>query len=100
MDRYGASSVQSQQRFGGRTGATGFGTQQSAAAATSTSGTAIQHAAQTLDVLHEMSKLLNTGLTRDQLMICVTLCEAGVNPEALAAVIKELKREAQAIQQQ
>ncbi len=30
------------------------------------------------------------------LKICVALCEAGVNPESLAAVVKELRREAQA----
>jgi mitotic-spindle organizing protein 1 len=47
-----------------------------------------------------MSQLLQTGLTRDQLSLCITLCESGVNPEALAAVVKELKREAQAMQQQ
>lgn len=51
-------------------------------------------------VLYEMSKLLQTGLTRDQLSLCITLCETGaVNPEALAMAIKELKREAQAMQQ-
>ena len=31
------------------------------------------------------------------LSICVSLCESGVNPEALAAVVKELKRESQAM---
>lgn len=51
-------------------------------------------------VLYEISKLLHTGLTRDQLSLCITLCETGgVNPEALAMAIKELKREAQAMQQ-
>ncbi len=44
-----------------------------------------------------MSKLLNTGLTKEQLSICVALCESGVNPEALAAIIKELRREAKNI---
>ena len=53
-----------------------------------------------VSVLHSMSQLLQTGLTRDQLSLCITLCESGVNPEALAAVVKELKREAQAMQQQ
>ncbi|RKP27707.1 mitotic-spindle organizing gamma-tubulin ring associated-domain-containing protein, partial [Syncephalis pseudoplumigaleata] len=48
-------------------------------------------------VLHEISTLLNTGLDREQLGLCVKMCERGVNPEALAAVVKELRREAAAI---
>ena len=48
--------------------------------------------------LLEISNLLNTGLDSETLSICVKLCEAGVNPEALAAVIKELKRESLALQ--
>ena len=44
-----------------------------------------------------MSKLLNTGLDGETLMTCVRLCEGGVNPEALARVIKELRRESAAI---
>ncbi|CAI2162176.1 927_t:CDS:2 [Funneliformis geosporum] len=40
-------------------------------------------------VLYEISTLLNTGLDRDTLSICLNLCENGVNPEALA----ELRRE-------
>eukprot|EP00842_Homolaphlyctis_polyrhiza_P004710 jgi/Hompol1/523/HPOL_005344-RA len=51
-----------------------------------------------MDILHEISLLLNTGLDRESLAHCVSLCEAGVNPEALAAVIKELKRESRALQ--
>jgi mitotic-spindle organizing protein 1 len=38
-------------------------------------------------VLHEISTLLNTGLDRDTLSICLNLCENGVNPEALAVSI-------------
>ncbi|GBC05982.1 hypothetical protein RclHR1_06540002 [Rhizophagus clarus] len=53
----------------------------------------IQEAIETLDILHEISTLLNTGLDRDTLSLCLNLCENGVNPEALAAVIKELRRE-------
>ena len=49
-------------------------------------------------VLMEMSNLLNTGLDSESLSICVKLIEAGVNPEALALVIKELRRESAAIQ--
>ena len=42
----------------------------------------------------EISDLLNTGLDGETLRICVQLLEAGVNPEALAAVVLEIKREA------
>jgi mitotic-spindle organizing protein 1 len=40
-----------------------------------------------------MSTILNTGLSKEALGICVDMIESGVNPEALAMVIKELKRE-------
>mmetsp|Transcript_27322 Transcript_27322/g.67397 ORF Transcript_27322/g.67397 Transcript_27322/m.67397 type:complete len:82 (+) Transcript_27322:87-332(+) len=56
-------------------------------------------AAETLDVLFEMSNLLNTGMDKQSLAICVELLESGVNPEALAAVVKELRREAAALRQ-
>ena len=44
-----------------------------------------------------ISNLLNTGLSKEELTVCVKLCEAGVNPEALALVVKELKKESAAI---
>ncbi|KAJ8367514.1 hypothetical protein AAFF_G00316960 [Aldrovandia affinis] len=47
---------------------------------------------ETMDVLMEMSRLLNTGLDMESLSICVRLCEQGINPEALCSVIKELRR--------
>ena len=64
-------------------------------------------------VAYEMSRLLNTGLDREQLSILISLCENGVNPEvnaslarlghidllvrqALGVVVKELRREAAA----
>ncbi len=43
--------------------------------------------------MKEISDLLNTGLDEETLQICVQLLEAGVNPEALAAVVMELRRE-------
>jgi mitotic-spindle organizing protein 1 len=46
-----------------------------------------------MDSLGEISQILNTGLDRETLALLVTLCEQGVNPEALAAVVKELRRE-------
>ncbi|KAJ1967094.1 Mitotic-spindle organizing protein 1 [Dispira parvispora] len=48
---------------------------------------------ETLDILQEISTLLNTGLDRESLVHCVKLCEMGANPEALASIIKELRRE-------
>jgi mitotic-spindle organizing protein 1 len=44
-----------------------------------------------------MSKLLDCGLDKESLAILIALCENGVNPEALAAVVKELRREAAAL---
>ena len=48
-------------------------------------------------VLTDISRLLNTGLDAETLAICVRLCEAGVNPEALAKVIQDLRRETAAL---
>ena len=47
--------------------------------------------------MKQISDLLNTGLDDESLQICVQLLEAGVNPEALAAIIQELRRETAAI---
>mmetsp|Transcript_32896 Transcript_32896/g.53395 ORF Transcript_32896/g.53395 Transcript_32896/m.53395 type:complete len:83 (-) Transcript_32896:118-366(-) len=52
----------------------------------------------TMEVLFEMSQILNTGLSQKQLQIVTELCEMGVNPEALAKVIQQLK--AKQMQQQ
>ncbi|KAF2428965.1 mitotic-spindle organizing protein associated with a ring of gamma-tubulin 1 [Tothia fuscella] len=41
-------------------------------------------AREVVDILHEISTLLNTHLNRHQLSYCVSLIENGVNPEALA----------------
>ena len=41
----------------------------------------------------EISQILNTGLDKTTLSILVGLCEQGVNPEALAEVVLELRRE-------
>ncbi|KAG9291538.1 hypothetical protein G9A89_021957 [Geosiphon pyriformis] len=57
----------------------------------------IQEAREAMDVLHEIATILNTNLDRETLSLCVSLCESGVNPEALAAVIKELRRESAAL---
>ena len=49
-------------------------------------------------VLFDISQLLNTGLDRETLTVLVGLTESGVNPEALAAVVKELRRESAALE--
>lgn len=38
-------------------------------------------AAEALNVAHELAKLLDTGLDREQLSVCIALLETGVNPE-------------------
>ncbi|KAM6497014.1 Mitotic-spindle organizing gamma-tubulin ring associated domain containing protein, partial [Amanita muscaria] len=50
-------------------------------------------AQQTLDILYEISQLLNTQLDKDTLATCVSMIESGVNPEALAMVVQELRKE-------
>ncbi|KAK4656172.1 hypothetical protein QC762_308945 [Podospora pseudocomata] len=42
-------------------------------------------AQQAVDILHEISTLLNCHLDRRTLSICISMIENGVNPEALAA---------------
>ena len=44
-----------------------------------------------------MSQILNCGLDQRTVSILASLVENGVNPEALAAVVKELKRETEAL---
>lgn len=53
---------------------------------------------QTRDIffnLLQISKLLATGLDSESLSLCIRLCELGINPEALANVIKEIRRMAE-----
>ena len=45
----------------------------------------------------EISDLLNTGLDSESLNICVQLLEAGVNPEALASVVRTIRQECAAV---
>ncbi|XP_078487936.1 mitotic-spindle organizing protein 1-like [Ciona intestinalis] len=44
-----------------------------------------------MDALLEISDILNTGLDAETLAVCVQLCELGVNPEAIATIIKEIR---------
>ncbi|KAH9000494.1 mitotic-spindle organizing gamma-tubulin ring associated-domain-containing protein [Lactarius akahatsu] len=57
----------------------------------------IPSAQQTLDILYDISQLLGTQLDKETLATCIGMIESGVNPEALAAVIQELRREGAAI---
>ncbi|KAH7043231.1 mitotic-spindle organizing gamma-tubulin ring associated-domain-containing protein [Macrophomina phaseolina] len=52
-----------------------------------------QAAREVIDILHEIATLLNTNLNRTQLSFCVSLIENGVNPEALANVIRDLREQ-------
>eukprot|EP00472_Partenskyella_glossopodia_P012819 CAMPEP_0197515086 /NCGR_PEP_ID=MMETSP1318-20131121/322_1 /TAXON_ID=552666 /ORGANISM="Partenskyella glossopodia, Strain RCC365" /LENGTH=75 /DNA_ID=CAMNT_0043063353 /DNA_START=36 /DNA_END=263 /DNA_ORIENTATION=+ len=54
----------------------------------------------TFEVVYEMSRVLNCGLDRQTLAILMKLCDNGVNPEALAEVVKELRRETAALKQE
>lgn len=64
---------------------------------TGSGSSAILEAKQTFSTLQELSKLLNTGLDSESLALCVRLCEQGAHPEALATVIRELRRESAAV---
>ncbi|KAE8452779.1 hypothetical protein EG329_013051 [Mollisiaceae sp. DMI_Dod_QoI] len=57
--------------------------------------TSAAQARQVIDVFQEISTLLNADLDRQTLSICISLIENGVNPEALATVIRELKKDAE-----
>lgn len=57
----------------------------------------VAHSDQAIDVLQQIATILDTGLDKETLRILVGLCEAGVNPDALATVVKELRREASAL---
>ncbi|MBZ3880561.1 Mitotic-spindle organizing protein 1 [Sciurus carolinensis] len=52
---------------------------------------------ETMDVLLEISRILNTGLDMETLSICLRLCEQGYNPEALSSGIKELRKVPEAL---
>ena len=56
-----------------------------------------QRSGEALKILHEIATILDTGLDQETISILVPLIESGVNPEALAAVVRELRREAAAL---
>ena len=57
-----------------------------------------QEAKEAMDLIYELSVILNTGLDKKLLAQCVyktnkvSLIESGVNPEALSSLVKELKK--------
>ncbi|XP_062174838.1 mitotic-spindle organizing protein 1A-like isoform X2 [Alnus glutinosa] len=56
---------------------------------------AARTARESLDLVFHMSNVLDTGLDRHTLSVLIALCDLGLDPEALAAVVKELRRELQ-----
>ncbi|KAF7309729.1 Zds-C domain-containing protein [Mycena indigotica] len=69
----------------------------SASASATRDADRISSAQQTLDILHEMSQLLNTQLDKETLTTCVRMIESGVNPEALAPTDYDIRREVEAL---
>lgn len=51
-----------------------------------------------LNTVQALSDILNTGLDRTSLELLLQLLEAGCNPEALAKVVTELRRRAEALE--
>jgi mitotic-spindle organizing protein 1 len=51
-------------------------------------------------VLYEMASVLETGLDKETLSICIELIQQGVDPERLAAVVQELRRESASLKHQ
>lgn len=59
---------------------------------TSEKNAQIGQARETFQLLYQISQLLNTGLDAETLTICIRLCELGVEPEALALIIKDIRK--------
>ena len=56
-----------------------------------------ENSEQAIELLSQIARLLDTGLDKESVRLLAGMCETGVNPEALATVVKELRREAAAI---
>ena len=52
------------------------------------------------NALFQISECLETGLDKETLRVLVQLTELGVNPEALATVVKDVKKEAKTAERQ
>ena len=48
---------------------------------------------ESLEILHEISELLNCNLDKKTISVIISLIENGANPIAVASIIKELKNE-------
>ncbi|KAI4986194.1 hypothetical protein ZWY2020_018824 [Hordeum vulgare] len=53
-------------------------------------GGAARQAKESLELAFQMSQILDTGLDRHTLSLLMALCDRGANPEALAALVREL----------
>ncbi|KAF9593633.1 hypothetical protein IFM89_024450 [Coptis chinensis] len=54
---------------------------------------AARNARESLDLAFHMSNILDTGLDRHTLSLLIALSDLGLNPEALATLVKELRKE-------
>ncbi|KVH99843.1 Protein of unknown function DUF3743 [Cynara cardunculus var. scolymus] len=54
---------------------------------------AARTARESLELVFQMSNILDLGLDRHTLSVLIALCDHGLNPEALAAVVKEFRKE-------
>ncbi|KAL5723834.1 GLC7-interacting protein 2 [Ranunculus cassubicifolius] len=50
-------------------------------------------ARESLDLAFNMSNILDTGLDRHTLSVIIALSDIGLNPEALAALVKEFRKQ-------
>lgn len=57
---------------------------------------ATRTARESLELVFQMSNILDTGLDRHTVSVLIALCDLGLNPEALAAVVKEFRRDSPA----
>ncbi|CAG0888072.1 unnamed protein product [Darwinula stevensoni] len=57
----------------------------------SSEGSVVQNV-QSMNILLDISDLLNTGLDAETLAVCVRLLELGIPAQALAMTIKELRK--------
>jgi mitotic-spindle organizing protein 1 len=55
-----------------------------------TEAAAARQAKESLELAFQMSQILDTGLDRHTLSLLMALCDRGANPEALAALVREL----------
>lgn len=54
------------------------------------SSAAARQAKESLELAFQMSQILDTGLDRHTLSLLMALCDRGANPEALAALVREV----------